>query len=299
MTDKTKPQIDWIQYNNCMGCIGYGAHGTYEVLYSDEHASWDAKFCNTAIDQWGLTLPFAEKERAVNFCQAHADKLHDAEQSWFSEAIPAALPPEMPQQPTKHYVYYDVDVKAQRKLFELWHPARFGFSIESYKLQENGKYHSLQFNIDFESWCACAGAQRGVQLEQRLLKASPEPVQLDIEAERAMFEAHHRKMNAFKTHNFTTFTGNHGEIFDDLDIQDRFQTWLACARVQRSAQPAEPKIFAGADVLSQYIREIDGNHRMGAGALAEKIIDRFGTQPAPQALEVPPLVWKKYDIESQ
>jgi len=40
-------------------------------------------------------------------------------------------------------------------------------------------------------------------------------------------------------------------------------------------------------VLSQFIREIDGNHTMGAGALAENIVDRFGAQPAPQPCPAP------------
>lgn len=58
------------------------------------------------------------------------------------------------------------------------------------------------------------------------------------------------------------------------DLENRFKAML-------NAAPPAPQ--ADIDRLSNFIRCIDGNNSMGAGALAEKIIEWMTTRQAPQA----------------
>lgn len=51
----------------------------------------------------------------------------------------------------------------------------------------------------------------------------------------------------------------------------------------------------GVDELSQFIREVDGRNTMGAGALAEKIVERFGQSLAGSTADRQPFEWPLLD----
>jgi len=283
MTKQTKPPIDWIQYSNCIGCIGYTEHGTYEILLNDDHGTWDAKFRKTAIDQWGLTLHFAEKEPAVNFCQAHADKLHDAEQTW---AI-AELPPEYGAQEPQ-------EVREAHLVSEQIRTAK----AEIKRLQ--GLLESLEGCAQTampDDYSALEALARAATPGPWVYNKTTEDANAEIAASNGSCVADLLAGDVTRANSAFIAAFNPAAV---LALIKRLR--VAESQLKAAPEPAqldieesrqEPKVFADADVLSQFIREIDGNHKMGAGALAEKIVDRFGAQPcpapAPKAAAFPPL----------
>jgi hypothetical protein len=63
------------------------------------------------------------------------------------------------------------------------------------------------------------------------------------------------------------------------------QGWNACREALLTAAPAPAEPVAprvpDVDALAQIIREVDGDHSLGAGALAEAIIEKITAAPAP------------------
>jgi hypothetical protein len=84
--------------------------------------------------------------------------------------------------------------------------------------------------------------------------------ELNIEQERREFEALVQNKNA----NFEQYSG-YG-AYKNRDTENVFQGYLLAKRA------ATPAITLDADALAQEIRRVDGNHSLGAGALAEALM---------------------------